>query len=74
MTSGEQIIRDLEDRRKALNERLMNSKTIDEANNIERELWALRAAIRHCKRATLGEKGYPAAANPTLSSTDVSSP
>jgi len=27
----------------------MNSKNLEEANNIERELWALRAAIRQMK-------------------------
>jgi hypothetical protein len=47
MGSSEQIIRELEFKRKALNERLMNAKDLTEANTIERELWALRAAIRH---------------------------
>ncbi len=49
MSSSEQIIRELESKRKALNERLMNAKDLTEANSIERELWALRAAIRHHK-------------------------
>lgn len=49
MNSGKQTLRELESRRKALNERLMNSKNLEEANNIERELWALRAAIRQMK-------------------------
>jgi len=46
MNSSEQMISELESRRKALNERLMNSKDTRDANNIERELWALRTAIR----------------------------
>jgi hypothetical protein len=51
MNSVEQIIRELEDKRKILNERLMNSATVAEANKIERELWALRASIQYHKRA-----------------------
>lgn len=53
MGSSEQVIRELELKRKALNERLMNAKDLAEANSIERELWALRAAIRHHKRTIL---------------------
>jgi len=49
MNSYPDIIRELEFKRKALNERLMNSKNVAEANGIERELWALRAAIRYHK-------------------------
>ena len=49
MNSSPDIIRELESKRRALNERLMNSKDVAEANSIERELWALRAAIRHHK-------------------------
>jgi len=49
MDSGKQVIQELESRRKSLNERFMNSKTVAEANNIERELWALRTAIRYHK-------------------------
>jgi len=45
MNSREQVISELESRRKALSERLMNSKDTRDANNIERELWALRTAI-----------------------------
>jgi hypothetical protein len=51
MNSGMQTLRELESRRKALNERLMNSQNIQEANNIERELWAIRAAIHELESA-----------------------
>jgi hypothetical protein len=49
MNSSEDIIRELEFRRRALNERLMNAKDVAEANGIERELWAVRARIRYHK-------------------------
>jgi hypothetical protein len=49
MNSSQDIIRELEFKRRALNERLMNAKDVAEANSIERELWALRAAIRYHK-------------------------
>jgi hypothetical protein len=49
MNSSADMIRELELKRKALNQRLMNSKDVAEANGIERELWALRAAIRYHK-------------------------
>lgn len=49
MTSSPDIIRELEFKRKALNERLMNANDVAEANVIERELWALRTAIRYHK-------------------------
>ena len=49
MNSSQDIIRELEFKRRALNERLMNAKDVPEANCIERELWALRAAIRYHK-------------------------
>jgi hypothetical protein len=45
MNSSEQTISELESRRKALNERLMNSKNIQDANKY-REMWALKTAIR----------------------------
>jgi hypothetical protein len=51
MTSEKETIEYLENQPRALNERLMNSKTVADANNTERELWALREAIRHQKRA-----------------------
>lgn len=47
MNSSQDIIRELEIKRKAMNDRLMNAKNVAEANGIERELWALRAAIRY---------------------------
>lgn len=50
MNSSEDTIRELELKRRALNERLMNAKDLAEANSIERELWALRTAIRHHNR------------------------
>lgn len=49
MNSSPEIIRELEFKRRAMNERLMNTKDVAEANGIERELWALRAAIRYHK-------------------------
>lgn len=56
MNSNEQTIRQLERRRKALNWQLMNSSTAEEANNIERELWALRTEIRYHKSMVKNEK------------------
>src|SRR5579864_2397277 len=56
MNSSKQTLRELESRRRALNERLMNSKTLADANNIERELWAVRAAIRHHMRVNASER------------------
>lgn len=58
MNSGKQTLRELESRRKALNERLMNSKNLEEANNIERELWAVRAAIRQLKLVSEPKKPH----------------
>lgn len=55
MSAADQVIKDLESRRRALNERLMNSKSTQEANGIERELWAVRAAIRYYKSADAGK-------------------
>ncbi len=49
MSSSEDITRELEFKRRALNERLMNAKDVAEANAIERELWAVRARIRFHK-------------------------
>ncbi|HET8825420.1 MAG TPA: hypothetical protein VFM77_09840 [Terriglobales bacterium] len=55
MNSSDDIIRELEFKRRALNERLMNAKDVAEANSIERELWAVRARIRYHKtRAAKG--------------------
>jgi hypothetical protein len=48
--SSEEAISELENKRKLLNDRLMNAQTLQEANQIERELWAIRAAIRYPKR------------------------
>jgi hypothetical protein len=53
MTS-EKAISELENKRKLLNERLMDAQTLQEANEIERELWAIRAAIRYRKRFPKG--------------------
>jgi predicted nucleic acid-binding Zn-ribbon protein len=41
----QQRIQELEKRRVALNSKLMDAQSIAEANEIERELWALRTAI-----------------------------
>ncbi len=59
MQSSQEIIQELENKRRALNERLMNSKDLAEANSIERELWALRAAIRHHNRMLQMKSGNP---------------
>ena len=63
MNSSPDIIRELEFKRRALNERLMDAKDVAEANRIERELWALRAAIRYHKgkmaRETRHERSRP---------------
>jgi len=56
MNSSKKTLRELESRRRGLNERLMNSKNLTDANNIERELWAVRAAIRHHKQAMASDK------------------
>ena len=49
MNPSEEIVQELEIKRRALNERLMHAKDLTEANSIERELWALRARIRYHK-------------------------
>lgn len=49
MDSSQDMIRELEIKRRALNERLMNAKDVAEANGIERELWAIRARMRYHK-------------------------
>ena len=51
----EQRIRELEKQRLALNKQLMDAQSIAEANEIERELWALRTAISRHK----SEHGSP---------------
>jgi hypothetical protein len=43
----EQRIQELEKRRVALNNQLMDAQSVTEANEIERELWALRTAISY---------------------------
>lgn len=58
MNSSQDVIRELEFKRRALNERLMNTKDVAEANSIERELWALRAAIRY-HRGVIGKGRRP---------------
>ena len=45
----EERLQELERRRIALNQQLMNVQTLAEANDIERELWALRAEISYYK-------------------------
>ncbi len=60
MNSSEDTIRELEIKRRALNEHLMNAKDLTEANSIERELWALRTAIRHHNRVLQRQTGNPA--------------
>jgi len=57
MNPVDKILGELESKRKAMNERLMNSRTIMEANKIERELWAVRAAIRHYRSMGNGKSG-----------------
>jgi hypothetical protein len=44
---AEQRIEELESKRITLNQRLMDAQTVQEANDIEPELWAVRAAISH---------------------------
>ena len=56
MNSSEETIQELELKRRALNERLMNTRDLAEANSIERELWALRAAIRYHTGMLSGEQ------------------
>lgn len=50
MNPSERIIQKLESQRRALDESLMNAKNVMEANSIEGELRAVRAAIRHYRR------------------------
>jgi hypothetical protein len=45
MNSSRQTLSELKRKRTLLNDLLMKSKTLAEANNIERELWAVRTAI-----------------------------
>jgi hypothetical protein len=51
MISGYKMIQQLEEKRLALNRQLMDASTQAEVNRIERELWALRAAIAYQKAA-----------------------
>jgi hypothetical protein len=53
----QQRIQELENRRLILNQKLMDADSKAEVNEIERELWALRAAIRY-------HKSQPNAAKP----------
>ena len=54
MISREQRIQELEQKRAALNQQLMNAQTQAEANCIERELWAVRAALSyHSSQASI---------------------
>jgi hypothetical protein len=62
--SSEKVISQLENQRRILNERLMNAPTLREANQIERELWAIRAAIRFGKR--FPESGTVRPSNPEV--------
>jgi hypothetical protein len=50
----EQRAEELERRRIALNQQLMNIQTLAEANEIERELWALRAALSYYRSKLRG--------------------
>ena len=70
MNSSEVIIRELEIRRKALNERLMNSKDLAEGNRIERELWAIRTAIRHHKARLTARDVTPSSELPRTANLD----
>ena len=47
----ERRISELEEKRKALNQKLMDARNTGEANTIERELWAIRTAIAQYKSA-----------------------
>ena len=51
MISIEHRISDLEQQRRNLNEKLMSARAADEANAVERELWAIRTAIAYYKSA-----------------------
>src|SRR6185437_16750600 len=72
MNSSPDTIRELEFRRRALNERLMNAKDVVEANGIERELWAVRAQIRYHK-AKIAKRGMPRSADTQAPPTQESS-
>jgi membrane-bound lytic murein transglycosylase MltF len=47
MISREKLLKQLEEKRATLNQKLMKTRSLREANRIERELWALRAAIAY---------------------------
>lgn len=77
MNSSQDIIRELEIKRRALNERFMNAKDVVEANTIERELWAIRARIRYhkirvAKGATPRSPESPASSAPDASESNSS--
>ena len=55
----EERLQELERGRIALNQFLMNVQTLAEANDIERELWALRAEISHYKSKLRGSGRGP---------------
>ena len=52
----ERRIRELEQKRKSMNVKLMDASTTVDANAIERELWAVRTAIAYYKSALSRER------------------
>ena len=61
----EQRIRELEDQRKTLNQKLMDATDAAEANAVERELWAVRTAIAHYKSLLKRERDRQTTRKPT---------
>lgn len=52
-------VKTLQERRVALNEQLMQCSDRRQANAIERELYAIRTAVRHYEAALKIESGWP---------------
>ena len=58
LISRKDVIQQLEKKRTMLNQNLMKTRSLSQANRIERELWALRAAIAyHQSQKTESESG-----------------
>jgi hypothetical protein len=64
--SRERMIQQLERKRTALNHKLMKTRNLRDANRIERELWALRAAISYHKSQPALPEPRSTASPPTL--------
>ena len=65
MNPIEQRIRELEDQRKTLNQKLMDASSGHDANAVERELWAIRTAIAYYKSSLKRQRDPQTTRTPT---------